>query len=122
MTILAKEKPCRGKGFPSSEATFSRRSMLRVEVREINNGVDGKTGEIRWDGQCMTADPPESAVLQNIMHDPIYIWENGKKFELRPSNHPEQFLRSLYRCYCSPYLRCLKARTYPAGSGRRFLT
>lgn len=78
---------------------------LTVEFWTLNSEADFvKLGELRFDGEKITA---TSSALRNVLREPLTL-RDGKA--VSPAKDPEQFMRSLWRQYKSPYFTASKAR------------
>jgi hypothetical protein len=72
--------------------------MLRVT---IYRGPD-VAGTLSYDGAAVTADPPDSPLLLDVLGRMIDDQQTGKPITAQDS--PEAFLRNLHMTYHHPYL------------------
>lgn len=81
--------------------------MKTVKVRTLRAGEDVLVGVIRWDGNAVTADPPDDRTLEGILE--LDVPEPGSGRPLSVAADPEAWLAALHSQYRSPYLRAGQA-------------
>ena len=79
---------------------------MHVEIHAIDGDEDRMAGVLRLQGGTVVPEP-DSLLMRNILAEPVLDWTEMRNYW--PREQPEQFLRTLYLQYRSPYLRASKA-------------
>lgn len=80
------------------------KKMMVTVYRLEDGGHDKVLGHILWDGQSLSADPPQEPTLQMILKQDVLAKVDGRLRPIPPTEG-ENFLRGLCQQYKSYHLR-----------------
>lgn len=76
---------------------------MKVTIYSLEGGKNTVEGSFSLTGQNITANPPDSELLREMLSEPIYDGKSRKMVSAR--SDPQAWLAGLSRHYRSPYLR-----------------
>ena len=86
---------------------------MKVQILQLDTSDEDAgqklAGTFHWDGHVpITADPPNSRLLRNILTEDDSVHDHRTGEPIDPKTHPREWMEELRFVYTSAYLRATK--------------